>query len=311
MGEARPWARPGPTPNAQRPFTPTPFCVTIWSPAARIGHAATLVPDRSPALSIVIPTNNERDRLAKVVDVTCDVFARAGVPGELVIVDDNSPDGTGAIADSLKERYPVQVVHRPGKLGLGTAVIDGFNAATAPVMGVMDGDLSHPPDLLPAMLAALDATGSDFVIGSRYVPGGGTEHWSFGREFLSRLACVLARVVVPVHDATSGFFLVRREVVAGVQIGHGGFKVCLELLVRGHSTAVVEVPYVFRGRELGESKMNVIEATGYLQQLYDLWRFRRHGGRRQRHTVLTAAALERLTRQPQGEASVDQPSPPR
>jgi dolichol-phosphate mannosyltransferase len=252
------------------------------------------VPESSPALSIVIPTYNERDRLGMVVDATCAVLARAGVQGELVIVDDNSPDGTGAIAESLKDRYPVQVVHRSGKLGLGTAVIDGFAVATAPVVGVMDGDLSHPPELLPPMLAALDATGSDFVIGSRYVPGGGTEHWSFGREFLSRLACVLARAVVPVRDATSGFFLVRRDVVSGVQIGHGGFKVCLELLVRGHATAVVEVPYVFRGRELGQSKMNVIEATGYLQQLYDLWRFRRRSGRRQRYTVLDTAALERL-----------------
>jgi len=252
------------------------------------------VPQRPPALSIVIPTYNERDRLADVVDFTCGVFERAGLAGELVIVDDNSPDGTGAIADSLKDRYPVQVVHRPGKLGLGTAVIDGFAVAAATVVGVMDGDMSHPPELLPAMFAALDATDSDFVIGSRYVPGGGTEHWSFGREFLSRLACVLARTVVPVHDATSGFFLVRREVVSGVQIGHGGFKVCLELLVRGHSRAVVEVPYVFRGRELGQSKMNVIEATGYLRQLYDLWQVRRRSGRRQRYTVLGVAALERL-----------------
>jgi glycosyltransferase involved in cell wall biosynthesis len=118
------------------------------------------VPDRAPDLSIVIPTYNERDRLANVVDVTCGVFASAGVQGELVIVDDNSPDGTGAIAESLKARYPVQVVHRPGKLGLGTAVIDGFAVATAPVMGVMDGDLSHPPESVADVLKLTMKTSS-------------------------------------------------------------------------------------------------------------------------------------------------------
>lgn len=224
----------------------------------------------APALSIVVPTYNERDRLEHLVDDACRVFRQHQLPAELVIVDDNSPDGTGALADGLAERRPVRVVHRSGKLGLGTAVMDGFRVATASVLGVMDADLSHPPDLLPAMLRVLETTSSDMVIGSRYIPGGGSSNWSAARLLMSRLACVLARPVTPVRDATSGFFLVRREAVEGVTIAAGGFKICLELLVRGRIRAVAEVPYVFVGRTAGESKMNLREATGYLKQLRDL-----------------------------------------
>lgn len=240
-------------------------------------------------MSIVIPTYNERGRLREMVDAVVGVWRREGVRGEIVIVDDNSPDGTGALADELAVSYPLRVVHRSGKLGLGTAVIAGFDVARSEIVGVMDADLSHPPDLVPRMLRAMHRQGADFVIGSRYVPGGGCSNWSFGRLLMSKLACVLARPITPVRDATSGFFLVRAHATRGVTIAAGGFKICLELLVRGRATTVVEVPYVFVGRTVGESKMNLKEATGYLRQLYDLWRYRTLGegkGRRQRYLAL-------------------------
>lgn len=229
---------------------------------------------RRPVVSIVIPTYNERGRLGDLVTTLSETFERLGLDGELVIVDDNSPDGTGALADELATRYPVRVVHRAGKLGLGTAVIEGFAAAGAEVCGVMDADLSHPVDLLPRMIEAIRTGEADFVIGSRYVRGGGTRDWPIARLLMSRVACLLARPVTPVRDATSGFFLLRRSVAEGVRIQAGGFKICLELLVRGRATSVVEVPYVFRGRTVGESKMNAKEASGYLRQLYDLYRFK-------------------------------------
>lgn len=226
------------------------------------------------AVSIVVPTYNERGRLADLVAVVFDVFARHGLDGELVIVDDNSPDGTGALADDLARRYRVTVVHRPGKLGLGTAVIDGFRVASSGFVGVMDADLSHPPDLLPRMLDLLATDRADFVIASRYIPGGGTRNWSAARLLMSRVACLLARPVTPVRDATSGFFLVRRELAEGVRIEAGGFKICLELLVRGRARRIVEVPYLFVGRTVGDSKMNLAEAAGYLRQLWALLRHR-------------------------------------
>ncbi len=225
------------------------------------------------ALAIVVPTYNECDRLTDLVDRIFSTYAAAGIDGEIVIVDDNSPDGTGALADRLALRHRITVLHRVGKLGLGTAVIEGFAAASAPIVGVIDADLSHPPSLLPGMFAVMQSTSADFVIGSRYIPGGDTQGWGFGRLLMSRFACLLARSVTSVRDATSGFFLIRRALARDVRISAGGFKICLELLVRGRPASVVEVPYVFVGRTAGESKMNTKEALGFLKQLVELRRF--------------------------------------
>lgn len=233
----------------------------------------TVAPQPPATLAIVVPTYNERDRLSDLVKEVFAAYAAEGVDGELVIVDDNSPDGTGALADELAARHRITVVHRAGKLGLGTAVIAGFAAVNAPIVGVIDADLSHPPALVPRMLAVMQSGSADFVIGSRYIPGGGTRNWGLGRLLMSRFACVMARGVTPIRDATSGFFLVRRDLARDVRIASGGFKICLELLVRGRPSSVVEVPYVFAGRTAGESKMNLKEALGYLEQLKQLRRF--------------------------------------
>jgi dolichol-phosphate mannosyltransferase len=234
-----------------------------------------VVPAPPAALSIVVPTYNERERLADLVHALFRGYAAAAIDGELVIVDDNSPDGTGRIADDLARQYRITVLHRAGKLGLGTAVVAGFQAAHAPVVGVIDADLSHPPDMPPRMLSVMHETAADVVIGSRYIPGGGTRNWPVSRRIMSRLACLAARPLTAVADATSGLFLIRRDLALQVRISAGGFKICLELLVRGRPGSVVEVPYVFSDRAAGESKMNAKEALGYFTQLADLWRFQR------------------------------------
>ena len=234
---------------------------------ARIATAATL--------ALVVPTYNERDRLPELVREIFAAYSAGGVDGELIIVDDNSPDGTGAVADALARDWPIRVVHRAGKLGLGTAVIEGFAAAEARTVGVIDADLSHPPALVPRMLRILQESGADIVIGSRYVPGGGTRQWETSRVLMSRCACLMARGLTPVRDATSGFFLIDRDLARGVTISAGGFKICLELLIRSRPALVIEVPYVFTGRVVGDSKMNLKEAMGYLTQLRDLHAYRR------------------------------------
>ena len=244
------------------------------------------------ALAIVVPTYNERDRLKDLVEKIFSTYAAAGIDGEVVIVDDNSPDGTGALADELARARRITVVHRPGKAGLGTAVIEGFGRASAPIVGVLDADLSHPPELLPGMFAVMQSTAADFVIGSRYIPGGGTRGWGLGRLLMSRFACLLARAVTPVRDATSGFFLIRRDLARDVRISAGGFKICLELLVRGRPSSVVEIPYVFVGRIAGESKMNTKEALGYLKQLVELRQFVANQPRlSQTHRLLSSQEL--------------------
>ena len=252
-----------------------------------------------PALSIVVPTYNERERLADLVEAIVAAYTAERLDAELVIVDDNSPDGTGRIADELAQRHRIQVVHRSGKLGLGTAVIAGFEVAAAPIVGVIDADLSHPPHVLPRMTAVMQQTGADIVVASRYIPGGGVRNWPLSRRVMSRLACLAARGLTPVRDAASGFFLIRRELARGVTISAGGFKICLELLVRSRPATVVEIPYVFEDRAAGESKMSLKEAMGYVVQLRDLYAFKRtSGGVGQRYWQLTPEQLrtEQLVR---------------
>jgi dolichol-phosphate mannosyltransferase len=256
-------------------------------------------------LSIVVPTYNERDRLEELVAAVARVFAAHGIAGELVVVDDNSPDGTGTIADALTDRYPVQVVHREGKLGLGSAVIAGFATARGGVLGVMDADLSHPPSILPGMLAALRALDVDVVIGSRYIPGGASKNWPLLRLAMSRFACALAWPLTPVRDATSGLFLVKKAAIEGVKISAAGFKICLELLMRSRIASVAEVPYVFADRAAGESKMTLREALGYFAQLRDLYALAFLGGRKPRaeyHRV-SPPGLEALVRAAFGSPS--------
>jgi dolichol-phosphate mannosyltransferase len=221
-------------------------------------------------LTMVVPTYNERDRLGELTDALFTACASHHVELELVIVDDNSPDGTGQIADELARTRRMTVIHRADKQGLGTAVVAGFAAASSDIVGVMDADFSHPPALVPRMLKVFEATKADVLVASRYVPGGSTPDWPLMRRIMSRSACLAARPLSPIRDAASGFFLIRRSIAQGVAIKAGGFKICLELLVRAWPTRIVEIPYRFDDRELGESKMSFKEAAGYLFQLKDL-----------------------------------------
>ncbi len=190
----------------------------------------------------------------------------AGREWELVVVDDGSPDGTADLAASFAPGQPVRVVRRTGKAGLASAVLAGFAAAEGDVLLVMDADLSHPPEVVPALLAAIEA-GADLAVGSRYVRGGGAKDWPLRRRVVSRVACLLGNVLVPVRDSTSGFFGLRRAVVQGVHLNPIGFKIGFEVMARGRYAHVVEVPYVFRDRELGTSKFGRREIVQYLVQL--------------------------------------------
>jgi dolichol-phosphate mannosyltransferase len=254
-------------------------CPVSFVPFVALNYSAHVTSARAADLTMVVPTYNERDRLGELVDALFAVASAAGISLEVVVVDDNSPDGTGAVADELARTRPMQVVHRTGKLGLGTAVVAGFGVASAEIVGVMDADFSHPPSLVPALYEAMRAHDADLVVGSRYIPGGSTPDWPLKRRLLSRLACVLARPLSPIRDAASGFFLIRASVARNVTIKAGGFKICLELVVRAWPRTLVEVPYRFDDREQGESKMSLREAAGYLVQLRDLYVVRWSGAR--------------------------------
>jgi dolichol-phosphate mannosyltransferase len=225
---------------------------------------------------VVVPTYNERDNLPRMV---AGVMA-LGERYHLVIVDDNSPDGTGAIADDLAAAHPgrIDVLHRAGKQGLGTAYVAGFrHVLTGPagLIATMDADLSHPVDRLSVMVER--AAEADLVLGSRYVAGGTTVGWPLPRRLLSRFGGLYARTVLglPLNDLTGGFKVYRRAALAGLDLDHlradgYGFQIETTWRVIQNGGCVAEVPITFTDRVAGASKLSrgiVLEAAALVWQL--------------------------------------------
>jgi len=231
--------------------------------------------------SIVLPTYNEAGGIERLIETLDGVFRANDLDGEIIVVDDNSPDGTGAIVDRLSERYPVRCLHRPGKMGLSSGVIDGWKFARpdSEALGAMDADFSHDPQILPAMVRALASGEYDLAVGSRYVPGGGIRNWPWRRKITSRVAILLARPLTPLKDITSGYFLVKRRAIDGVELDPIGFKIGLEVIAKAHYRKAIEIPYVFQDRTSGVSKLNSGEITNYLRQLRRVYALKMFGTR--------------------------------
>ncbi len=225
-------------------------------------------------LAIVIPTFNERANVAVLV-ARLDA-ALAGIAWEAIFVDDDSPDGTADAARELA-RFDrrVRVIQRIGRRGLATACIEGMCATAAPAVAVIDGDLQHDETILPAMLAALrDDPALDIVVGSRFVDGGGTGEWDRDRVAKSALATRLSQRVLNVGltDPMSGFFMVRTETLRRLapRLAGIGFKILLDIMAASDRPLKFrELPYVFRVRSAGESKLDHVVAMEYLLALYD------------------------------------------
>lgn len=215
-------------------------------------------------ISIIVPTYNEAQALPILVQRLAQ--ALEGRPWELIVVDDGSPDGTADLAEVLGRELPIRVVRRAGKLGLASAVLTGFAASTADILVVMDADLSHPPELVPRLVDEIIG-GIDLAVGSRYVAGGRIEDWPLIRRIVSRIACLVGSWVVPVRDATSGFFAVNRAVIEGAPLEGVGFKIGFEIFAKGRYTTVCELPYRFVDREHGSSKFGRHEMIAYARQV--------------------------------------------
>lgn len=223
------------------------------------------------SLSVVVPTYNEAENAVPLVQRV--TTALAGVDFELILIDD-STDGTERVLRGLAQGDPrLRIVHRTGRRGLASAVTEGIALAKGDVVCVLDADLQHPPEALPALREALEQTGADLAIASRYVPGGSYE-LTVRRRIVSRVATMLARTLLgrarSVSDPLSGFFAFRRAVVDGVRLQPIGFKILLEILVRGRIARVVEVPYRFEARGAGESKLTPAQNLDYLRHLLTL-----------------------------------------
>jgi dolichol-phosphate mannosyltransferase len=225
---------------------------------------------RSQTVSIILPTYNEALNMRLIISSLSKVLDDAGIPGEILVVDDSSPDGTAGIAESLGETYPVRVHVRKEDRGLSKAVIEGFHLAKGDICVVMDADLSHPVESIPHMLQPILEDRCDVTVGSRYVKGGGSENWSWKRKAISRGAGLLAKGVTSLSDPTSGFMALRKSILDGVKLDPLGWKIVLEVVVKTHPR-VMEIPILFSDRKEGKSKLKLGAQWDYLRHLWHLY----------------------------------------
>ncbi|MDX2264869.1 MAG: glycosyltransferase family 2 protein [Hyphomicrobiales bacterium] len=235
----------------------------------------TDAPEKAGALelAVVAPTFNERENIPLLLERVA--AALTGVSWELIVVDDDSPDGTADVVRQLSLKDPrIRVIHRIGRRGLSSAVVEGVLSTAAPFVAVMDADLQHDETLLPGMLKVLRANDADIVVGSRYMDQGGVGDWDESRQWKSRLATRLSRLVVKAElkDPMSGFFAFKREMFdASVRrLSAQGYKILLDVIASApNPPRIRELPYVFRQRQHGESKLDMLVTLEYINLLLD------------------------------------------
>jgi dolichol-phosphate mannosyltransferase len=233
-------------------------------------------PDQAVFFSLIIPTYNESKNLECLVKILTDLLDQdLENQYELIIVDDDSPDLTWQVGLDLMPIYPqLQVMRRQTEKGLSTAVIRGWQASRGDILGVIDGDLQHPPETLIKMLDQIK-NGADLAVASRHVEGGGVSDWGFIRRCLSRGAQMLGLLILPnvigrVSDPMSGYFMVRRQAIANCVMNPMGYKILIEVLGRGNIETVAEVGYIFQERQEGESKVTWRQYVDYILHLLRL-----------------------------------------
>lgn len=227
-------------------------------------------------VSIVVPTYREAENLGVLVPRIAAELDRAGLRGEIIVVDDNSPDATPAVCAALAGTYPLRLCVRRTERGLSTAVIHGLRQARGRVLLVMDADLSHPPEKIAELVAAVEQPDVEFAIGSRYVPGASTdEHWGLLRWLNSKVATLLSRPLTAANDPMAGFFALRNSTFERAdRLDPVGYKIGLELIVKCHCRIIREVPIHFSDRLHGQSKLSFKEQINYLVHLKRLMAYK-------------------------------------
>lgn len=241
---------------------------------------------QAPQATIIIPTYNESQNIIRILRSIGESMPKK-MPIETIVVDDNSPDGTGNIVEEYIENvkefanHTINIIHRKAKQGLGSAILSGIQQSTSETIVVMDSDMSHPAHVIPKMLDALRSK-YDLAIASRYVAGGRISGWNLKRKLVSRTATKIARQGLGISqtDPMSGFFAFKKKIIEDLKFDAIGYKILLEILVKTKEISITEIPYTFTNRQLGSSKLSAHVITEYARSVWKLYRYGRNTGTR-------------------------------
>lgn len=236
--------------------------------------------NRDKLVSILLPTYNESQNIAKMLNSLITVLPQK-FQIEIIVIDDDSPDGTGKIAEDYKtkisnENISMKIIHRKNKRGLSSAILDGIYSSTGNIIVVMDSDFSHPSETVEKMLDTLLDDESDIVIGSRFVPGGESVGWPLSRKIMSKFGTKIPELFlnVKVKDSTSGFFSFKKEIVKNINFDALGYKFLLEMLVKTRGAKTREIPYKCVNRKIGSSKFNTQIIIDYIKLINKLRKYK-------------------------------------
>ena len=231
-------------------------------------------------VSIIIPTYNESENIIQILKSIGEHIPK-DIATEAIVVDDNSPDGTGKIVEDYindaqnETGYTIGVIHRKTKSGLSSAILDGIQHSSGETVVVMDSDFSHPPKIIPQLIEEIKTSKYDIAIASRYTEGGEVSGWSTKRKLISKTAKGIAKAGLGVNesDPMSGFFAFRRKILEGIKFDAIGYKMLLEILVKTKGAKVKEIPYTFTNRMYGSSKLDSSTMFDYVKSVWKLYRY--------------------------------------
>ena len=231
-------------------------------------------------VSIIIPTYNESENILKILRSIGEIIPK-NIPTQTIVVDDNSPDGTGKLVEDYLKTVKkmadntIEIIHRKTKDGLGSAILKGIQQAKGDTIVVMDCDFSHPPQIIPKLLESIKKYQYDIAVASRYIKGGEIQGWSLKRKLMSRFATLIAKkgLGINTNDPMSGFFAFKRNIINGLNIDAIGYKILLEILVKTKNVTIKEIPYTFQDREFGSSKLGLKTIFEYYKSVWKLYRY--------------------------------------
>ena len=234
---------------------------------------------KNPQVSIIVPTYNESQNIVKILKSIHENIPK-GIHTETIVVDDNSPDGTGKIVEEYISNFlkiaenTINIIHRKAKDGLSSAILNGIQNAKGDTIIVMDSDFSHPPQIIPKMIEAFKQYQCDLVVASRYISGGNIQGWTTKRKLMSKIATIIAKkgLNVKTKDPMSGFFAFKKNIIKELHFDALGYKFLLELLVKTKGVNVKEIPYTFENRKFGSSKLDSSTIIDYFKSVWKLYK---------------------------------------